>query len=1034
MNSDLNVNKRNRFQKTEILKTPIKSPEDKKDYKLVKLSNGITALLIKHVVDESEIDNNKEEKTNGEELSGEEASCTETESEDESSDDESEEAPREKLAAVALSINVGSFNDPREVQGLSHFLEHMIFMGSKKYPLENELDEFITKNGGNSNAWTENEYTAFYFEIVEKSLVQAIDIFSQLFISPLILKNSMQKEIEAVESEFQNTINDDGTRIYQLLASLADESHPASTFSWGNLRSLQTDEDNDKLNNKLHEFRKLHYVAEKIYLCIESRLELDELQEIVESHFSEIKRSNEIVKKESSPTDDWKNVFKTNFYDNIFYVKPKADKCKMFLSFPMQSLQKEYRSKPHDYLGSLIEDEGVGSLSSYLRKNLWAVQVEAGSNDKSFEGNSLFTLFSITVTLTESGYENISSILEAIFSYLLLLKKTSIGVHKKLFAEYKQIKDTAFKYQEEKTAVDNVEECVVNMQYYNSEDILTGSEIYFEFSEQLVMDMIDKLNERKFNLMILTDKFSTFDKIEKWFGTDYAELKFPDEYKKLWDEREIQTQFKVPIPNEFICTDFQIHSMKTDDNTKKQKYPVVIFKNEYCECYFKLDETFKLPYGYIYVYFISPLPVHSVVNYNLTECYAMIVKHYLAERLYPAAVAGLGCVIYPVEKGLVLKLTGFNEKIPLLIDMITKEFKKIPGMLERSVFETYKKQFKKSCFNKMISSKELNRDCRINIVERNHQTFYSRYLAVDDLTFEELQIYSEKFFDKLNIQSLIQGNFKHSEAGQMIKHVINNLKCNAIEKESDVESRAHQLPKGSNTLRIKSMLLNDINSTVTNFYQLGESSVRKQCIIEFLVKLMEEPLFNILRTQEQLGYSVDCSERDNCGILGITITIQSQENKNPATAVEKRIDNFLMSDVKDLVEGLTDEHFTVVQETLIKLKSIVDIDLESEVNRYWGEIVSKDYLFNRLELEAQMLTTITKKDVIEFYKTNVNLMNRRKLSVQVVGSIIEEKSDQSTVPELQSIPNIPGTEINTIKDMNTFRDSLFLYPVTQTKF
>lgn len=247
----------------------------------------------------------------------------------------------------------------------------MIFMGSKKYPLENKLDEFITKNGGNSNAWTENEYTAFYFEIVERSLIEAIDIFSQLFVSPLILKNSMQKEIEAVESEFQNTINDDGTRIYQMLASLAHESHPASTFSWGNLNSLQTDSNNDELNDKLHEFRKLHYVAENICLCIESRLELDHLQEIVESHFSEIKRGNEINKKKNLDTDsdnDWKNVFKSEFYDNIFYVKPKADKCKVYLTFPMQSLQKEYRSKPHDYLGSLIEDEGVGSLSSYLRK------------------------------------------------------------------------------------------------------------------------------------------------------------------------------------------------------------------------------------------------------------------------------------------------------------------------------------------------------------------------------------------------------------------------------------------------------------------------------------------------------------------------------------------------------------------------------------------------------------------------------------------------------------------------------------------
>lgn len=240
--------------------------------------------------------------------------------------------------------------------------------------------------------------------------------------------------------------------------------------------------------------------------------------------------------------------------------------------------------------------------------------MEAGSDDKSFEGNSLFTLFSITVTLTEAGYEHISSILEAIFSFLLLLKQTPMNVHEKLFDEYKQIKDTSFKYQEEKTAVDNVEECVVNMQYYNPEDILTGSEIYFEFSETLVKDLIDKLNENRFNLMILTDKHSNFDKVEKWFGTEYAELKFPEEYKKLWNERKLQTQFNVPVRNEFICTDFQIHLLKTDDNAKKRKYPEIIFKNDFCECYFKLDETFKLPYGYIYVYMISPLPINSVAK------------------------------------------------------------------------------------------------------------------------------------------------------------------------------------------------------------------------------------------------------------------------------------------------------------------------------------------------------------------------------------------------------------------------------------
>ena len=53
-----------------------------------------------------------------------------------------------KKSAAALTVGMGSFSDPDKLQGLAHFLEHMVFMGSSKYPDENSYDEFIQKNGG----------------------------------------------------------------------------------------------------------------------------------------------------------------------------------------------------------------------------------------------------------------------------------------------------------------------------------------------------------------------------------------------------------------------------------------------------------------------------------------------------------------------------------------------------------------------------------------------------------------------------------------------------------------------------------------------------------------------------------------------------------------------------------------------------------------------------------------------------------------------------------------------------------------------
>lgn len=65
------------------------------------------------------------------------------------------------MAAVSLAVNVGCFNDPHSRQGIAHFLEHMIFMGSSKYEDENEFSNFIAAHGGYTNAYTEWEYTNY---------------------------------------------------------------------------------------------------------------------------------------------------------------------------------------------------------------------------------------------------------------------------------------------------------------------------------------------------------------------------------------------------------------------------------------------------------------------------------------------------------------------------------------------------------------------------------------------------------------------------------------------------------------------------------------------------------------------------------------------------------------------------------------------------------------------------------------------------------------------------------------------------------
>ena len=123
----------------------------------------------------------------------------------------------EPTAYVALAINVGAFNDPKERPGLAHFLEHMIFMGSSKYPKEEAFEQHISSNGGETNACTDNESTLYFFEIDLDELKKGLDMLACLFTKPLLTKDSMEREIKAVDSEFCAEFTCDNSRMWELL-------------------------------------------------------------------------------------------------------------------------------------------------------------------------------------------------------------------------------------------------------------------------------------------------------------------------------------------------------------------------------------------------------------------------------------------------------------------------------------------------------------------------------------------------------------------------------------------------------------------------------------------------------------------------------------------------------------------------------------------------------------------------------------------------------------------------------------------------
>ena len=159
-----------------------RSPGDTRDYRALTLPNGLEALVV--------------------------------------SDPSADEA------AAALDVNVGSANDPEGRPGMAHFLEHMLFLGTGKYPDPGEYNRFITEHGGFSNAGTAFAHTTYFFEVDAAHLEGALDRFAQFFINPRFDREYLAGERRIVHSEYVSRSRSDHLRSLSAWKQTLDPRHP----------------------------------------------------------------------------------------------------------------------------------------------------------------------------------------------------------------------------------------------------------------------------------------------------------------------------------------------------------------------------------------------------------------------------------------------------------------------------------------------------------------------------------------------------------------------------------------------------------------------------------------------------------------------------------------------------------------------------------------------------------------------------------------------------------------------------------------
>jgi len=225
----------------ERLCAPRSSLSDDRTYRVVRLANGITVALVR----------------------------------DEATD----------KAAAALCAGIGAYSDT-DAAGLAHFLEHMLFQGTKTYPEDNAYKQYVARHGGSTNASTSGERTTFQFDVVDAAFEGALDRFGRFFVEPLLLETCVEREMHAVDAEHSKNLNDDGRRAYQVLRESANSAHPFKNFSTGCLETLKLPDVRDRLLR----LWKDRYDPASMTACLVAARPLADLENLAVEAFGGIRR------------------------------------------------------------------------------------------------------------------------------------------------------------------------------------------------------------------------------------------------------------------------------------------------------------------------------------------------------------------------------------------------------------------------------------------------------------------------------------------------------------------------------------------------------------------------------------------------------------------------------------------------------------------------------------------------------------------------------------------------------------------------
>jgi insulysin len=839
--------------------------------------------------------------------------------------------PKLNKSSAALAVGTGSYRDPASRQGLAHFLEHMLFLGTEKYPDEAEYRTYLENNGGDGNAYTAGGFTNYHFEIRHEAFEGALDRFAQFFIAPLFAPKFAEREMNAVNSEFQYRLQNDLWRESHLRSTLYRAGHPTNHFTIGSRETLA-----GTTHDELLTFYRTHYSAEIMTLAVTGKAGLDQLEQWVRRYFSGIEN------RHLAPTPLPADYLPPKPALRLIRMEPVKDLRALNLEFSLPATRQFYASKPAELIGFILGHEGEGSLLSQLKAEGLATGLSAGAEADAPE----FGSFNISIKLTPAGLAHYPQVLDLVFGAIAQLR--AAGYPSYLFRERQAMARLDEMFQDKGEGSERATALANQLQDFPLALAERAPFLWLKEDPAAYQSILDQL--RPDNLLAsLIAKGVTTDKTEHFYGTKYSYSEDPGTAYTALLHPPAVAAIQLPKPNPYVPAKAALLPMQ----------PLHLIDEPALSLYYAQDTEFLRPMVAEVYRFRLPRALGSLQNAVLLRFYEACVNEALNETVYTAHEAGLNFSFAAGLEGVRMSIDGYDESTARLREAVAANL--VDFSISADRFAAVKDRLIRG-FASFPRS-----DAYQIVLATKQGTVREFYYRPDEqlpvaqgVTLAAVKDFARRLYARGKIEALVYGNVTVADAEAAARRIAAVLKVAPL-PEADLLRPRRLVTAPGESVRSSEKLIGN-NSCFWREHVLGGDTPEVRAATLVLFNAISEPYFTEMRTHQQLGYVVwggaTGEERANYAYFVI------QSGEHPADELEARSDEFTAK-LPGMVAALTDVQWaTIVGGVRDQLKE-KDKTIDERAGRLFELAYNRDANWGRRAETLAALDQLTKQRASE---------------------------------------------------------------------